>query len=37
LVCDPPDGQRAPSALESCAHEGVIPPLATWETPRRVA
>src|SRR4029079_5375096 len=32
LPCDPPDGQRAPSPLETCAHEGVMPPLATWET-----
>jgi hypothetical protein len=37
LLCDPPDGQRAPSALETCAHEGVMPPLATWETQARVA
>jgi hypothetical protein len=29
LVCDPPDAQRAPSALETCAHEGVMPPWAT--------
>src|SRR5205085_515801 len=35
LVCDPPDGQRAASTLETCAHGRVIPPLATWETPVR--
>jgi hypothetical protein len=35
LVCDPPDGQSAPSALETCAHDGVMPPLATWETQAR--
>ena len=23
LLCDPPDGQRAPRALETCAHDGV--------------
>jgi hypothetical protein len=34
LVCDPPDGQSAPSALETCAHDGLMPPLATWETHR---
>jgi len=34
-VCDPPDGQGAPSALETCAHDGVMPPLATWETQAR--
>ena len=33
----PPDGQSAPSALETCAHDGVMPPLATWETQARVA
>jgi len=32
LVCDPPDGQRAASALETCAHGGVMPPLTTRET-----
>ncbi|MGH3053577.1 MAG: hypothetical protein ACRDL7_01195 [Gaiellaceae bacterium] len=37
LVCDPPDGQRAPSALETCAHKGVMPPSSTWETRARVA
>ena len=31
-VCDPPDGQRASSALETCAHVGLMPPLASWET-----
>jgi hypothetical protein len=31
-MCDPPDGQRAPSTLETCAHDGVMPPLATRET-----
>lgn len=35
LVCDPPDGQSAPSTLETCAHDGVMPPLATWETQAR--
>ncbi len=35
LLCDPPDGERAPSALETCAHEGLMPPLATWETQAR--
>ena len=34
-MCDPPDGESAPRALETCAHEGVMPPLATWETQAR--
>ena len=36
-MCGPPDGQSAPSALETCSHEIVMPPLAAWETQARIA